>query len=275
MENTRVCLNCTPSFSGNFCNHCGEKVINPADRSLKRLIFQLGELLFNLDNKFLRSIKALTLRPGKLSYHFSFGPRKRFLSPMSIFIILSVLYFLFPVFQTFNSTLNTHLNFGFYSDHAAQMVMEHTKGDEQILNEYTLVFNESTGNYGKMVIFIFVILLTIPMSILNYNQEKYVADHIMTSFEVMAFLILLNALILPCIVYLGFGVGIQGINKESIMGVFLLVFTLYVLIAIHHRYYNNSWWLSIAKSMTLVVVLYFSLHLYRSVVFYVTHWGIT
>ena len=99
MEEKRICLNCQHSFSGAYCNECGEKVINPTDRSLKRLLIKLGETLFSLDNKFLRSTKALIFRPGKLAYHFSYGPRKRYLSPMSMFIILSVLYFLFPVFQ--------------------------------------------------------------------------------------------------------------------------------------------------------------------------------
>ena len=275
MEELRVCLNCQNSFSGRYCNECGEKVIVTSDRSLKQLLIQLGEVLFSLDNKFLRSIKALILSPGLLTTHYSLGPRKRLLSPMSLFVILSVLYFLFPIFQTFNATLNTHLNIGFYSEWAATAVMKYSNGDDQRFTEYMLAFNEATGNYGRMVIFIFVIILTIPISILNYAKSLYIADHAMASFEVNAFLILVNAFVLPIISYLGLFIGIEDINRDSVMGVFIMLFILYSLILIHIKYYKNPWWLSMIKSGLLMMVLFYTLQLYRCVVFYITHWSIT
>jgi O-antigen/teichoic acid export membrane protein len=87
-------------------------------------------------------LKTFILRPELLTYYYSYGPRKKYLSPLSLFIILSVIYFLFPLFQTFNSTLNTHMNFGFYSKGAATKVMEYTGGDDQLFKEYMLSFNE-------------------------------------------------------------------------------------------------------------------------------------
>ena len=275
MEESTVCLNCDHTFTGRYCNECGEKVIIPDDRSFKSMMIHLSEALFSLDNKFLRSFKFFLKRPGSLTFFYSYGPRKKYLTPLSLFIIFSVIYFLFPVFQTFNSTLNTHLNFGFYSETASRMVMEYTQGNDQKFNEYMLAFNESTGNYGKIAIFIFIVFLTMPLAILNHSKNHYLADHAMLSFEVNAFLILLNTLILPIIVVIGSLFGLKGINGDEVMGPILAVFTICYLSAVHIYYYKNKWWMAIFKSGILMLSLLYILYLYRCVVFFVTHWNIT
>jgi hypothetical protein len=126
-----------------------------------------------------------------------------------------------------------------------------------------------------MAIFIFVIVLAIPLSIINFSKKYYVADHIMASFEVNAFLILINALVLPIIVIAGRALGVSGINSDSVMGSFILVFAMTFLSILHVRYYKNRWWLGVMKSGVLMVALFYTLQLYRCIVFYLTHWHIT
>ena len=275
MEEPRICLNCNHSFSGRYCNQCGEKVIDPNDRSFKSMIMHLSEAMFNLDNKLFRSGRLLLSKPGYLTHFYSYGPRKKYLSPLSMFILISVLYFLFPVFETFNSTLITHLNFGFYSETAGRLVMEYTGGNEEKFNDYMVTFNESTGKFGKIAIFIFVVILTIPLALLNYSNKHFIADHTMASFEVNGFLIFLNIVILPLIVVIGSIIGIEGIGKDGVMAYFILIFMISFSFMLHVNYYKNQWWLALIKSGILMTILIGALHLYRCVVFYITHWSIT
>ncbi|NNF32767.1 MAG: DUF3667 domain-containing protein [Saprospiraceae bacterium] len=38
-------------------------------------------------------------RPGALSYQYSYGSRNRYLSPLSLYTIISVIYFFFMYFR--------------------------------------------------------------------------------------------------------------------------------------------------------------------------------
>lgn len=149
--------------------------------------------------------------------------------------------------------------------------MEHTQGNDDRFKEYMTAFNEATSNYGKMAIFIFVIVLLIPLSIINYSKDLFIADHAMASFEINAFLILLNALIFPIIAIIAQLTGIEGVNGDEVMGPLILVFTLSFLIVIQRNYYKNKWWLTVIKAGLLMATLIYTLQIYRCVVFYITH----
>lgn len=269
------CKNCGVHLRGIYCHECGEKRLLPQDRSLKVIMAQLSSNLFNIDNKFLSSLKWLLLDPGRLSFTHTHGPRKKYWSPVSMFILMSVIYFLFPVFQTFNSTLSTHLNFGFYKEMAQAKVEAFTHGDENIYREYEISFNESTANYGKLAIFIFVILLSIPLLVLNFSRNHFFADHIISSFEINSFLILINTILLPLVVILLMLIGIKEANGDEVVGPLLALLFMYFLVRFHKRYYGNTWTMSLGKSIIITFSMVYALDVYRGVVFFLTHWSIT
>jgi hypothetical protein len=269
------CTNCGVQLKGIYCHECGEKRLLPQDRSLKVIMAQLGSNLFNIDNKILSSLKWLLLDPGRLSFTHTHGPRKKYLSPVSMFILLSVIYFLFPVFQTFNSTLSTHLNYGFYNEVAQAKVESFTNGDENKYRAYEISFNESTANYGKLAIFIFVILLSAPLLILNFSRKHFFADHIISSFEINSFLILINTILLPLVVILLMLAGIKGANGDEVVGPLLALLFMYFLVRFHKKYYRNNWGVAFAKSIIITFVMIYALDIYRGVVFFLTHWNIT
>ena len=118
----QTCKSCGILFRGQFCHACGEKIVQPNEKSVGHFIGILINEMTLLDGKFFRTIKLMLVRPGEVSYHYMNGKRVPFLKPMSMFFIANLLYFLFPLFNSLNSPLYVQMNLLPYSKPAAQMV---------------------------------------------------------------------------------------------------------------------------------------------------------
>src|SRR4051812_49053712 len=94
-----TCKNCGNRFNGKFCNQCGEKVYTDKDRSVLHFVEEGFHFLTHFDGNFITTLKAIFIRPGQLSQDYSIGIRKKYFKPLSLFLILVVLYLLFPMFR--------------------------------------------------------------------------------------------------------------------------------------------------------------------------------
>ena len=106
-EVRRTCKNCDNQFAGRFCNICGEKVIEPKDRSLLKLFENIFNAFTFVDSKFWNSFNSLFFKPGRLSDHVSSGIQVPYMTLIGLFFLANFLYFLFPVFDTYNSPLSS------------------------------------------------------------------------------------------------------------------------------------------------------------------------
>jgi hypothetical protein len=97
----QICKGCGNSFTGNFCNQCGQKVI---DRfSLKYLWRLLHADLLEVDRGWWRTFKDLTLRPGPTIEGYLKGNTKKYFSPVKyLLIISSIAYVLITVESIFH-----------------------------------------------------------------------------------------------------------------------------------------------------------------------------
>lgn len=81
----RTCKNCENQFAGRFCNICGEKVIEPKDRSLLKLFENIFNAFTFVDSKFWKSFNSLLFKPGRLSEHISSGIQVPYMSLLGLF----------------------------------------------------------------------------------------------------------------------------------------------------------------------------------------------
>src|SRR4029077_3041000 len=107
---------------------CGEKRLTNHDLSIRHYLGEWFEHLTHLDSKIMRTLRALVRHPGSLSAdHFS-GRRVRYVSPVRLFVFLSVVYFFSssiypnPAFTT-PLSIQLHGN-NFYPDFAARRVAQ-------------------------------------------------------------------------------------------------------------------------------------------------------
>jgi hypothetical protein len=87
------CLNCGTELKGPFCYFCGQP-----DRNFMRffpvLLRDLMEDLLDLDSRFVRTMKPLLFKPGRLTRDYMEGRRFRYAPPMRLYIFSSIVFFL-------------------------------------------------------------------------------------------------------------------------------------------------------------------------------------
>src|SRR5882757_10347747 len=88
-----VCLNCGAAMAGPYCASCGQKQPHP-DLTLRELFHATTEELTHWDGKVPATLKTLFFKPGLLTSDFLKGRRARWLPPLRLYLICSVVFFL-------------------------------------------------------------------------------------------------------------------------------------------------------------------------------------
>lgn len=85
------CLNCGADLQGPFCSRCGQRAIAPYP-TLRELAGDAWHELSGYDGRFARTIRMLC-RPGVLTLEVLKGRRASYLSPVRLYLIASLIYF--------------------------------------------------------------------------------------------------------------------------------------------------------------------------------------
>lgn len=88
----RRCENCGVPLLGDHCHACGQ----PTKGLVRHFSSVMGDFLdtvFNIDSRVLRTLGPLLVRPGWLSLEYFAGRRVRYVTPMRLFLFLSLLAF--------------------------------------------------------------------------------------------------------------------------------------------------------------------------------------
>lgn len=92
LAGSAACLNCGTSLQGPFCYYCGQP-----DKNLMRffpvLLRELMEDFLDFDSRFMRTMKPLLFRPGKLTRDYLDGRRFRYTPPLRLYIFSSIACF--------------------------------------------------------------------------------------------------------------------------------------------------------------------------------------
>ncbi|HEX6164000.1 MAG TPA: DUF3667 domain-containing protein [Vicinamibacterales bacterium] len=86
------CLNCGEPLHGAFCAACGQRAV-PADPTVKEIAGDAWHELSGYDGRIAGTFRAL-LRPGRLTLEYLQGRRARYVSPIRLYLIVSLIYFL-------------------------------------------------------------------------------------------------------------------------------------------------------------------------------------
>jgi hypothetical protein len=86
------CLNCGAMFEGRFCAACGQRVV-PPHPTVRELVGDAWKELSGYDGRIAATFRGL-LKPGLLTRRYVEGQRARYLSPVRLYLIVSVVYFL-------------------------------------------------------------------------------------------------------------------------------------------------------------------------------------
>ena len=86
------CPNCSTPLSRRYCPQCGQKIgdINP---TIHDLLHDVVHEFLHVDSKIFGTVKLLLLKPGFLTREYFEGRRVRYVSPIRLYLVFSVIYF--------------------------------------------------------------------------------------------------------------------------------------------------------------------------------------
>jgi hypothetical protein len=87
------CENCGAPLTGEFCAQCGQHAIDYR-RSIFRVLLDAADSFLNWDTKFLHSMNQLLIHPWQLTNDFNAGRRARYVHPLRLYLIASIVFFL-------------------------------------------------------------------------------------------------------------------------------------------------------------------------------------
>ena len=93
-----LCANCGAPVPGHYCSNCGQRVEH-AIHSLWHFLGEVTEDLTHADSRLWRTLTALLLKPGYLTCEFLAGRRMKYLPPLRLYLVMSVLFFLIAAFN--------------------------------------------------------------------------------------------------------------------------------------------------------------------------------
>ena len=100
-EQATKCANCGTLKDGEFCVACGQNSRNYL-RAAHRIIGDLLGETFEFDSRLFRSLRYLLFKPGFLTSEFSRGRRAQYVSPVRLYLVVSLLFFF--TLSMFNTT---------------------------------------------------------------------------------------------------------------------------------------------------------------------------
>jgi len=289
-----ACANCGEILVGAYCQACGQKRICDKDRRLGHLLGQAFAVVTDLDGRFLRSLRALLFRPGRLSRDYLDGRRRHWMSPMALFLLANVLYFVMPYGLTdFNLPLRNQLDGQPHSaltlewvqariarrDEAARARWAALPEDQRpptparySMADYGRAYDARTGDVGKALILVHIPLLALGLWAVFWRRRRYFAEHVVVATHFFTFLLLFVQLVLLpggwIYVSLGFQGGgeLPGLVKLATG----LLLGLYVTLMLR-RSYDAPWWLALLLPLPLLyLMIQGSVWVYRTLQFLVT-----
>jgi hypothetical protein len=278
-EVTRICKVCSNTFHGRYCNVCGEKVTEPYERSFLNFLDSLLNAFTFLDGKFVKSLKLLLIRPGQLSRNIADGLRVPYMKMVSLFFVANFFYFLFPVFDSYNSSLYTQVNsLGNHSIRAKEIVKQKIEKEGINIEDFQKDYNNQSTNLSKLLIVLLVFAFTFCVWIINFSKKTFFFDHLLFSLEFYSFQLLLNSVFLAnffkWLIEIGtwWNLDWSFLTTDSFFSLVVVATMSYFLIRGQRVFYGQKWYWAIPKTIILIFLLQVTVDFYRSMLFYVTMW---
>jgi hypothetical protein len=272
---TITCKNCGNSFFGKYCNQCGEKVYTDHDRSMVHVAEEGVHFLTHFEGSFFRTLKTIFTRPGQLSLDYCRGVRKPYFKPLSFFLLLVVLYLLFPAFQGLNQKLYYHVRSNYYGEFAMKRMLDlaRTKGlSDAQLGE---LFHARAEKLSKFLLVLLIPLHALVLWALTAKRRPNFFDQFILSTEINSFLLLgiflIFSILLRSLLFLlswmGYPVDIPdealGIASNLIMAIFLT--------AAFRRFYGFKTPAAIGRTLLYLLGSYVMINIvYKFLLFFIT-----
>lgn len=255
------------------------------------------------------SIRALMLQPGRIARDWFDGRRASWISPVRLFLLANLIYFLAPVVTDLTLPLSNQIRGVAYRQlvpeacadpgnarrcgwggqwHSAlteplflrkldaERVAAATRGEAFDPREFEQRYNARSTDIGKLLVVVHVPFVAIILALLAWRRHRYYAEHFVVALGMVTFVLVLMPLVKPVLWLYVQGHQHLGWPGGNIAGIFnaalLAVFLGHFALACR-RCYDSSWPVALLQGLVALLAMGLgSLLLYRPVQFVLALW---
>ena len=143
-----------------------------------------------------------------------------------------------------------------------------------------MMYNDKTNGFAKLLLVLFVILASLPLSLIFRKKDRFFTDHLALSVELTSFNLAINAISLSVVLIImnklfKWSNVTWGtyLNDLTLTIVFVLT-NLYFIFIAANSFYDQRGKRRIVKALLGVLGLFLALEVYRFLLFFITVWSL-
>jgi hypothetical protein len=264
------CKNCESMLQGRFCSNCGQKVYNERDKSLGKISEEVFHFMTHFDGKLINTLKTIYQNPGKFSLDYSNGIRQKYYKPISLYLLIVVVYLLFPLVGGMNMEMKYYKTTPIVGEYISKQI--ENKSLEKNLSEELLSekFNEKSKNTSKVLLLLLIPLAIPLLYLLYFNRNRYVFDNIILLTEINIFFLLTIYILIPLFSLPFLHFFNTSLDEGVFVPISVVIFGLFCIILLHNVF-KEKLWVSVLKGVIFTLLfLPITINLYRIIVFETT-----
>lgn len=280
IDDSDACANCGTSLHGEWCHVCGQKRLDPGNRSLSYLLLDWWQQLTSLEGRWWQSFRDLVLRPGALSDAYLKGQRKRYLAPLTLFLLINVLYFVRAPMTDFNLSLLDQACLQPWSALVHKQVSARIAPETVACNGpmrdadlprwggLSARYQDIADEVSRSMVIAHVPVIALFLGLLAGWRRWYYAEHVIVALHLFAFFLLYAVAILPLVLWLA-----GSLLPLGEFGVLLRVLLLLLLLAHWTLAVRRVYGLGLLRTLLALPLLFLALGIshfaYRFVQFWI------
>jgi len=266
------CLNCGEAAKGDFCQNCGQSIRDNSDRSMARLFGEFFGNIFFLDNRILLSAKYLIRFPGRMTVEFLEGKRKKFISPITLFLFVNLIYFFVNPLSDYSLALYDQVFSQVYSgEWTKDWVRLKMQAKDIDFSAYAVIYQKMSDNISKSIMIINVPMIAIFVYLMSLKKRKFYFDSLIFSFHFFS----LYMASWGSLYYANSFIDIFTSNDESIAftissSLFAFVIPLIYAILAVKKFISMRWYWAILAGLGVIAAVTLANVVYRFIILVLT-----
>jgi len=229
------CLNCGAVLTENYCSRCGQKKTDSKDHSLKTFFTYFFNEFFNWDSKFYNSVKYVLFKPGFLTEEYSKGKHARYVTPLKLYLCMSLVSFLIMVkVDSDQYTLymaNNEAGQNIFANWITDIRRSRNIPEESFKER----FNNEINNKQPIYLLLMILMFSLPLKIVE--SKKFYVDHLAFSFHFFTFALF-------CYTIAAFLILIN----DMFMWIFYFIIPFIYLLFAFKRFYRQNWIITVFET---------------------------
>jgi len=267
------CLNCNAALAGTYCHSCGQPARENTDRSIIQLLGDFLGNVFFIDNRFLLSVGYLIRYPGRMTVEFLEGKRKKFISPVTLFLFVNLIYFFVSPLTDYSLSLYDQFYDQPYSEWIQDWVKSSMRASELESEAYNTAYQTTSNNISKLIMIINIPMIAFFIYLMAFKKRRFYYDNLIYSFHF--FSVYISSWIMLGGTYTLLNLFVK--NEESMIysfSFYLFVFVIPVLYASLSikKFMDIPWYWAIPAAGLASISVTLTNLIYRFVILVLTLW---